>query len=175
MQTYTNKRWVTSDLQLRKLLRQCRKCSWYTMNGNLILPYDDIVTAHVPQKKFTMILNTNKSPDASIGHWLTCHVDVKTGIATLHDSLNEIEKFHPNVLQKIKLFCKIRNLTLNILRLKTQESKNVNCGIHSIWFTHKSHDLNSNALLKLKSLFQTYPVSVREQFVMNNVLSVFHF
>ena len=177
MQTYTNKKWITSDLQLKKLLHQCKKCSWYTMNGNLIFPYDNIVTAHVPRRKFTLILNTNNSlaSNASLGHWLTCHVDVKAGIAILHDSLNEIEKFHPDVLQKIRLFCRIRNLTLNILRLKTQESKNVNCGMHAIWFTHKSHDFNSNALLKLKALFQAYSINVRERFVMNNVLSVFRF
>ena len=177
MASFKDKKWITSNFQLRNLLLQCKHCKWITMNGSFILPYDKIATLHVPKRKFSLILNTKKFDDSSsvLGHWISCSFDVKTKIATLHDSLNEIEQSHRVVLDYIKVFCNIHNFKLNILRLKTQASQNVNCGLHSIWFAHKSHKLNANALLKLRRLFQSYTVAQREQFVMNDVLLNFKF
>ena len=141
MSNFRDKKWITSNFQLKRLLLQCKHCKWATMNGNFVLPYNKINTLHVPKKKFSVILNTEKFDDSNkaLGHWISCSFDVKTRIATLHDSLNEIEKSHQIVLNHIKIFCNVHNFKLNILRLKTQASQNVNCGLHSIWFTRCSN------------------------------------
>ena len=176
MPAFTDKQWITTDSELKTLLSHCKNCARSTMNGDFVLPYNMISYLHVPKGKFTMVLNTNNSHSSNtLGHWFCCHIDNVSRIAVLYDSLNEIEFSHPDAVNEVKMFCKVRNLKLHILHFKTQESKNVNCGFHSIWFTHKSHELNPNALLKLKRLFRSYSVPKREQLIMNNVFTFLKF
>ena len=169
MKDFTDKRWITTDTELRNLLQQCRNCYSSTLKGTLVLPYNEMETLNVSKLKYTLIINTNNvdSNTSSVGHWIVCHVNVLSKIVLLHDSLNEIEKCHPKVILNIQSYCKKRNLKLYILKFRTQEKKNLNCGLHSLWFTHKSHKYNSNALMKMKKIFDPYTVIEREHFIMN--------
>ena len=177
MKDFTDKKWITTDKDIKNLLEQCKQCFASTMNGSLVLQYNELETLNVSRLKYTLILNTNSSDNAtgSIGHWLVCHVNVLSKLSIIHDSLNEIERCHPDVLSQIRLFCKRNNLKLVILGLVTQKKQNLNCGLHSLWFTHKCHKYNSNALLKLKKMFGPYSVNERERYIMNEILSIFKF
>ena len=177
MKDFTNKKWITTDKDIKSLLKQCKQCFASTINGSLVVPYNELGTFKISKTKYTLILNTNDSNDVtgSIGHWLVCHVNSLSGIALVHDSLNEVKRCHPNVLLQIQLFCSKNNLRLMILNFVTQEKKNLNCGLHSLWFTHKCHKYNSNALLKLKKMFAPYSVNEREHFIMNETFYVFKF
>ena len=175
MKDFTNKKWITTDENIKNLLKQCKQCFASTLNGNLVLPYNKLETLNVSKLKYTLILNTNSSDNVtgSVGHWLVYHVNVLSKLSIIHDSLNEIERCHQDVLLQIRLFCKKNNLKLIILGLVTQRKENLNCGLHSLWFTHKCHGYNSNALLKLKKVFAPYSVNERERYIMNETLSIF--
>ena len=175
MKDFTDKRWITTDTDLRTLLKQCKKCFNSTLKGNLVTPYNEIETLQLSRTKFTLIMNTNNSEEEhpSVGHWIVCHVNPITKKAILHDSLNEIERCHPKVFSQIKLFCKNRHLKLYIFGIRTQGKDNKNCGLHSLWFTHKCHQLNLSALFRLGTVFKPYSVCEREHFVMHETLSTF--
>ena len=170
-----HKHWITTDKQIRDIVKKCRKCWKITNDGQLILPYDNIRTVKISGNKRTYILNTNSinDPETRIGHWISLHIDMKNKQAVLFDSLNSIRKQHPIVYNYLNDFCKKQGIYLHVLKLRTQQTSSVTCGLHSVWFTNKSHHSSINALLKLPHLFSAYTIAKREKHVLSNIDSLF--
>lgn len=170
-----HKQWITTDKQLKKVLKKCNNCWKLTNEGLLIFPYDNIENIKLKHRKSTFILNTNaiSNINESVGHWISLHIDLKIKSAVLFDSLNNIKSNHPVVYAYLRTYCKNKNITLNVLKLQTQQNSSVTCGMHSVWFTHKSHKYNMDSLLKLSRVLSAYKVETREKYVLNAVDSLF--
>ena len=101
-----NQSWVTTDEELRTVLKRCRYCSNCTNKGENIVSYEKLNTVKINKKTNNcIVINTAKSGSQSrLGHWICLFIG-KTGQALLFDSLNTIYKSNPLVCSKIKSFC----------------------------------------------------------------------
>ena len=117
-----HKQWVTTDKQLKELLKRCRKCWKITNNGTHIFPYDNIENIDLKTRKNTFILNTNAISNitGTVGHWITLHIDLNAKHAILFDSLNNFKSHHPVVYNCLHRYCKNKNIVLRVLKLQTQ-------------------------------------------------------
>ena len=178
----TSKRWITTDVEIKNILKKCEQCWKSTLKGSLVLPYNDLRSISLQNNVQTFILNTNNTDDTnnatndqSVGHWFFFSVNQKNKSAVLFDPLNNLQKHYPNALNHIKTYCKSKHFKLRILNMQTQTNLSKACGFHVIWMTHKYHDMNLREILQMKDIFLSNAPSTNELYVINEVLTVFSF
>ena len=175
MLNFKDKIWVTTNEQLQKYLHKCKGCWNVTLQGKLIIPYDEIQSFQFRTKKYTMVLNTKSkhSLDKELAHWICLHLDLITKQAFLFDSLNTIETTHPHVVLYLSKFCDSMNIKFHVFKLKTQQPNHLTCGFHALWMVHKTHKLNFSGILQLRTVFLPYSMYKREKFIIKTVLHDF--
>ena len=185
MNLYTSKRWITTDVQIKDILKKCDQCWKLTLNGSLILPYSDLESISLQDNVQTFILNTNDANtendeneaknDQKVGHWFFFSADQKNKRAVLFDPLNNLQKNYPNASNYIKTYCKSKHLKLLILNMQTQKDASKACGFHVVWMTHKYHDMSLKEIVQMKDIFALNSPSANESYVVNEILTTFSF
>ena len=167
-------KWVTTDDELRNVLKKCNYCSKITNNGENIVSYKELNTIKINKsKKCCIVINTAKNnTNGKLGHWITLYY--YCGQALVYDPLNTLHKLHPLVCFEIKSYCNKNNIKLKYLSIRTQTPNSLACGFHNVWFIHNSHKINTKGIMKLEKMLTNFSIKNREKFIISDVLKSFH-
>ena len=176
MTSYNNRNWITTREELEKVLTKCSECYSLTFRGNFIISFDELQSIKLSsdQEKRCIVINTVKSDgNEKVGHWILLYINMHCRQAILIDSLDNVYKTRPRVMTAIKLFCEKFQLKFRYLKLKSQTSNSLACGVHVLWFIHICHKLNIKAVLKLGEVLSNYSVKNIEDFIVQEVFNHF--
>ena len=183
MNIFRNDHWITTNEEIKNILKNCSQCWNSTLNGRLILPYNEIGSFPLQQKTQTFIINAHnehneehpkKDGNNVIGHWILLSFDKTAQTAILFDPLNSLKKLHPHVSHFLETYCKNLKFQLKFLNVKTQANQSKACGFHVIWMTHKCHNLNVHGVIELSHISNTHSILNNESNIVRDVFKTFH-
>lgn len=169
---------VTSGQDIADLISRCNRCKELTNDATYILSYMHLSTLKLPKKhKLGIIVNTVEDYSSMVGHWFTLVVyvaDTKEN-ANNHclycDGLNNIESNKPEVLQAIKNFCLMNNLTYTNLDLRCQMQSSQACGFICLFFLGKASLLSLESFVLLRNTMKRNSVQSNETYAISFVRS----
>ena len=156
MMDFSSMKFILSDLDLQKLLKNCPRCQKSCANGRLIMYHENLIGFNIQKlrkQKIAIILNSEKN---NIGHWVTLLISRSpSNFAIYMDSENKLKHENPEVFFNIKNFCNRNNLKLIDRSFRNQKLGNYNCGFHVLdtiaKFVHLSHSKFTHYIDALKS------------------------
>ena len=173
---FSDRRFITSVVDLRNLLKQCSKCYKLTENANFIFPIESLDGVYVPankEKKSFLIVNikTGKSgsvDDETIGHWigLACYLTNKQCV--IIDPGNRYRDY-PDVMTQLQNFCKLNKLEMFNYATQFQQNSSFICGQLCAFFCAKVHWLSFSELLTFRNMIRSYSIHFNEENMMSYV------
>ena len=165
----TESQFVTSETDIRRLLRSCAKCASLTKDATLIITHTelpDLTLDKIGSRKYSIIINS-ESDSRKLGHWFTLLV-FPNRRAILCDSLNRIFE-HKHIRDSLKTFCAYNNLTLHNLGFHCQHASSKKCGYITLFFTAKTSILTYFQFMKLIRALNRGSVRSRENYIITFV------
>ena len=169
---------VTSGQDIADLISRCDRCTDMTNGASYILSYVHLPTLKLEKKrKLGIIVNTVEDNSSVVGHWFALVVyasDTKEsthGTCLYCDGQNNIEINKPKVLQAIKDFCFINNLTYTNLDLRCQMQASQACGFICLFFLGKASLLSLESFVLLRNTMKRNSVRTNENYAIHFVRS----
>lgn len=172
--TMAENQFVTSETDIRGILRSCAKCASLTRDTTLIISHTELPKLRlngVGSRKHSIIINSEVD-NQKLGHWFTLLV-FPNRRAILCDGLNQMFK-HRHILNNLKTFCKYNNLTLHNLSFHCQDTSSKKCGYITLFFTAKASELTYFRFMKLIHMLSRGSIRSREQYIMTFVAKHFN-
>ena len=166
-------RFVTSEMNIRGMLRRCDKCTVITNNARLIMPHNELRNLRltsIASKKHSIIINS-ECDNQRLGHWFTLLV-FPNRHAIICDGLNETFQ-QRDILMNLKIFCRNNNLVLHNLGFRCQQTTSKKCGYISLFFTAKASTLSYFSFMKLIHMLNHGSINSKEQYIMQFVAKHF--
>ena len=160
---------ITSEEDIRRMLKSCAKCTVITNNAALILAHTELPYLHLNKlgyKKYSLIINSVIG-DSKIGHWFTLLV-FQNRYAVICDGLNRIIR-DKDIMQNLQYFCKENKLSLKDLSFLCQRLSSQKCGYIALFFTAKASILNYFSFIKLIKMLNHGSINSKEKYIMKFV------
>lgn len=162
---------ITSKIDLTRILSKCPKCLYSTQNGEFILSYNLLSSIKLENYKnrtaFNFIINSSQD-DNEVGHWANLVV-IKKKILFFLDGLGQM-RHNIEIMNSIRAFAKNNNLKLFSFNVRYQLKDSKKCGLLACFIVHKSaHNPSISWFLNLRKILSRNSVSTNEHFMISSV------
>ena len=158
---YSNKKYVTTSDDLKRIIANCPICYKITMNAALILPIHQLPKILLPKTKQTKFFLIVHIASNRIGHWIALSVYLNDSQCIVIDPANEYKKTN-EIVNYIRKFCINNKLTLIDYGTKMQTNGSNNCGQLCLAFLGKMCTSNFNTMINLRTIVKSYSVEFNE-------------
>ena len=163
-------KFILSDIDLKKLLKNCPRCQKSSANGHLIMHHENLIDFDIQnlrRQKLAIILNSEKN---NVGHWVTLLISRSpSNFAIYMDSENKLKHENPIVFLNIKKFCKKNNLKLIDRSFRNQKIGNYNCGFHVLDTIAKFVHLTNSKFTHYIDALKSNPIETNENRIFQSV------
>ena len=170
------KHFITTKEDLIKILAKNPNCFNSTVNGKLILSYEQLPNIYLKKFKkktvYNLIVNSAAAEEyIKIGHWFNLIV-FKNNTVFFLDGLNQV-KSQPFITTNIKKFAKNNNLAIYDFNVRYQNQSSKKCGYLACFFVYKSLSNSIPSFLKLKKMLKQNSIKTNEQYIFKSVKRYF--
>ena len=159
---------ITTENDVRSILRLCRKCNRLTNNATYILAHSQLPNIALSTRKHqTHGLIINSESGGRLGHWFTLLI-YNNRFLIVCDGLCKAMK-ESDIVSNILIFCRKNNLILKDLDFRCQPRNSLKCGYIALFFIAKASQLQYRSFLRMINMLTQYSIGSREGYVLKYV------
>ena len=167
--TFADTKYLTTNEDIRAILKRCKRCLKTSGDGNFILLLDELHDYRInmnPQSKMSLFINTQKSNETTleIGHWILLCCKGRKCIV-----LNSLQETDQRTKLYIETFCRNNKLTSHYFSARYQDKTSKSCGFLCLFMHSQFTHNNLHSLYKMRHSILTTPVKYVEAAMIKKV------